>query len=808
MKKFLLSSFLLCSLFLVAQEPPKNNPPTRNNLLNKGSLSGRITDAKTRLPIIGASIIVTDLKTGGSTNANGEYEIKNLAEGKHLVEITHIGYNTIAGNLEISGTTKKDFELSPSVVENNAVIVTGVTKATQLKKIPFQVAVMRKEDLLQSASPNLIDALTKKPGISSLSSGPAIAKPVIRGLGYNRVLTINDGVRQEGQQWGDEHGIEIDEASVSKVEILKGPASIIYGSDAMAGVINIITNTPVATNTLKASIGSNYQSNNRLQAFNTSIGSNRNGINWNLYTSTKKARDYQNKYDDYVFNSRFNEINSGGYAGYNGRWGYSHLLFSSYDLKAGMVEGERDQDGYFVKPVSGGGTARAVESDIKNFTPSFPYQHIRHFKIASDNSFQSGRNRFTLNTAWQHNQREEFGNIDQPKEKQLFFDLRTFTANGQLHLEEKNKWKTSVGIAVMNQQNKNKGLEQLIPDYSFTDLGGFIYAQKELNDKLNLSGGIRFDNRNLEAKDLLDGNLIKGTAFKKSFSNFSGSIGMTAAITNELNIKLNMARAFRAPGIPELASNGNHEGTNRYEYGDANLKSETSFQVDAGFDFSTDHMSFSLSGFYNSFDNFIFYRKLSSALGGDSIINVNGNDLMAFKFDQRKANLSGLEATLDFHPHPLDWLHIQNTFSLVSGRLKEKIEFSNFLPFIPAPRLVTELKAAFKKPSDNIKNFYIKFELDNTFAQDNIFTAYNTETKTAGYLLLNAGIGAEIMSKKEKEIVTINFAATNLGNVAYQNHLSRLKYAPENMATGRQGVFNMGRNFSIKINIPISIALK
>jgi iron complex outermembrane receptor protein len=178
-------------------------------------------------------------------------------------------------------------------------------------------------------------------------------------LGYNRVLTINDGVRQEGQQWGDEHGIEIDESSVNKVEILKGPASLIYGSDAMAGVINIITNVPVENNSVKANIFTNYQTNNKARTLNANLGGNINGINWNLYGSTVAAADYQNKYDGKVYNSKFNQNNFGGYGGYNGKWGYSHLLFSNFNLKAGLVEGERDAQGYFIKPLAGGGNTKA-----------------------------------------------------------------------------------------------------------------------------------------------------------------------------------------------------------------------------------------------------------------------------------------------------------------------------------------------------------------------------------------------------------------------------------------------------------------
>ena len=358
----------------------------------------------------------------------------------------------------------------------------------------------------------------------------------------------------------------------------------------------------------------------------------------------------------------------------------------------------------------------------------------------------------------------------------------------------------------MQQNNTNKGIEQLIPNYNLFDFGVYAFTQKIIN-KITLSGGLRFDNRHVDAGNLLDGGAIKGGAFKKSFSNFSGSAGVAAQVSKKVNLKLNIARGFRAPSIPELASNGAHEGTIRYEYGNNHLKSETSLQVDAGIEYGTEHISFGLSAFYNSFNNFIFYRKLSAINGSDSLVIVNGDALTAFKFDQNKATLTGFEATLDIHPHPLDWLHILNSFSLVSGQLKTPIEGNKFLPFIPATKLVTEIKGSFNDLTKNIHNFYIKFEVDNTFDKNNVFTVYNTETKTPGYTLLNAGIGADVVSAKNKTLFSLSFSALNIADVAYQNHLSRLKYAEENLATGRQGVFNMGRNYSIKINVPLNIKL-
>ena len=196
MKQLLLFTFFLFSFhFLVNANPVK------------GSLSGCVRDLKTGKPIERASVYISDVRVGVSTNQQGEFIIDNLSDGNHLVEVSHIGYATVAITIEVKGDTHKDFNLLESIVENSTVVVTGVSKATQLKKIPFQVSVMRKQDLLQSSSMNIIESITKNAGVSSLSTGPAISKPLIRGLGYNRVLTINDGVRQEGQQWGDEHGI-------------------------------------------------------------------------------------------------------------------------------------------------------------------------------------------------------------------------------------------------------------------------------------------------------------------------------------------------------------------------------------------------------------------------------------------------------------------------------------------------------------------------------------------------------------------------------------------------------------------------
>lgn len=774
---------------------------------NRTQLSGKITDVKTGAPLPGASIVLAESKIGTFADDSGNYALNNVPFGHTLIEVSYSGYKALVEHVDVEpGTNTHNFALTPSIVENEAVTITAVGNATSVRKAPISITRVNKAELLATPSTNIIDAISRQPGVSQLSTGPAISKPIIRGLGYNRLVVINDGVRQEGQQWGDEHGIEIDANSVNRVEIVKGPASLIYGSDALAGVVNIITTNPAPVNTIKANVLSSYNTNNKQRSFFGSIGGNHSGFNWNAWGDVTAAADYKNKYDNRVWNSKFNNKNFGGYVGYNGAWGFSHLIVSNFNQKLGIIEGDRNANGSFIKALPNGIDGEPTGSDFNSTDPFVPYQHIRHLKVIADNSFKAGSGKITLNLAWQHNQRQEFGSPDDPNEMGLFFDLRTISYNTAYHFDDENGWTTSIGIGGMQQGNQNKGIEVLIPEYDLFDVGAFIYSQKTLG-KSTLSGGIRFDNRSLNSKEFLEGGDIKFNGFKKNFSNVSGSVGVSYAATQNLLLKLNLARGFRAPSIPELASNGAHEGANRYEYGDPNLKSETSWQGDLGFEINSEHVLFTASAFYNYINNFIFYRKLSGVGGGDSLVLVDQDLIPAFQFRQHTARLAGFEALLDLHPHPLDWLHWQNTISYVRGTFKEPIDGVKNVPFIPATRLLSELKAELLPKGKTFRNLYLYFEVDHTFNQNKAFIAYDTETPTKGYTLLNAGISANVTSK-DKTLFSIYVLGNNLADVAYQNHLSRLKYTDVNPVTGRMGIFNMGRNFSIKLNIPLSFNTK
>jgi len=786
---------------------------------SKTSLSGKVTDKTTGLTLPGVSIYIPDLKTGGVTTSEGTYKIENLPTSKVLVQVSLIGYQTIVETVDLSLLTTKDFVLELAVKEMHEVVVTGTSHAGEKNHTPTPVTVVSKTELLQSASANVIDAIAKQPGISQVTTGTSISKPVIRGLGYNRVVVVNDGIRQEGQQWGDEHGIEIDEFGVNKVEILKGPATLSYGSDAMAGVINMISAPTLPQGTINGNILGNYQTNNGQYAYSANVSGNIKGFIWDVRYSAKQAHAYKNSFDNYVYGSGFKENTISGIVGLNKHWGYSHLHFSAYHLQPGIVEGSRDSvSGKFFKKFARNDSTVVdtivSDTELRSYTIGIPYQDICHYKAVLNNNFYLGNGNLKTTLGFQQNQRKEFGEVQNPDDYGLFFLLNSINYDARYVFAEKNKWQSSLGVNGMYQQSQNKGEEFLVPAYTLFDIGGFVTVKKSY-DKFDISGGLRYDIRKMDSDQLLLDTLgrpttasdpkyfIKFNGFSTSFSNVSGSLGATYQFSDHVFTKINISRGFRAPNIAELGANGEHEGSGRYEMGDAKLKPETSLQFDLALGINTEHVSAEFDLFYNSISHFIYTRKLNSSSGGDSIVDTT-NPIPTFLFSQGNADLFGGEALVDIHPHPLDWLHFENAFSFVIATQQNATDSTRYLPFIPGPKFSSLLRADLKKTGKALKNLYVKAGVEYYFEQDRSYSAFGTETTTPAYLLVNLGMGTDFLSK-EKTVCSLFVSVNNLGDVTYQDHLSRLKYADVNYASGRRGVYNMGRNVSVKLVVPFGL---
>jgi len=778
------------------------------------TLQGKITDKATGEPLIGVAIYFPDVKTGAVSDESGAYKINNLPKTTLEVQVTYMGHQSVLTTIDLRKTSFQNFMLEESSAKIDEVVVTAVSGATQLVRTPTPISLVAKTELLRAASTNLMDALASQPGISQITTGGGISKPVIRGLGYNRVVVVNDGIRQEGQQWGDEHGIEIDEQAVNKAEILKGPASLMYGSDAMAGVISLFSAPTLPEGKIEGNVLANYQTNNGLMAYSLNLAGNKKGIIWDLRYSDKRAHAYRNSYDGYVYNSGFQEHAFTGLVGLNKEWGYSHLTFSTYQLTPGIIEGNRDSiSGKFIKPVALNatteGTAIATNADAMSYSHGMPYQQVTHYKAVWNSNVILGDGSLKTTIGYQQNRRQEFEDVLDPTHYGLYFLLNTVNYDVHYILPPTKGFTASFGINGMYQHSQNKGEAFLVPEYKLFDAGLFAIASKALG-RFDISGGLRVDNRHEHGDDLyLNGANVptsgsnpsathRFTAFTTNFSGVTGSLGASWRITNDLHAKFNLSRGFRAPNIGELASNGVHDGTVRYEIGDPNLKSEHSLQVDFQVGYSSRYFSAEVDLFSNRINNFIFSRKLNGVAGGDSITNW----YQTYKFVSGKAQIMGGEATVDIHP--IDQLHFENSFSYVSSVQLNQSDSTKYLPMTPAPKWKSDLRLDLLRHGKVLKNAYINIGLEHYFAQNHYYAAFGTETATPAYTLLEAGIGGDIVHKG-KTVCSLYINGNNLTDAAYQSHLSRLKYEDVNNATGREGVYNMGRNFSIKLLVPIGL---
>ncbi len=794
----------------------------------KTILTGKVTDKETGETLPGVTLYIPDLKTGAVSAIDGTYKIINLPARKVLLQISLIGYKTMLVTIDLSKTVAKDFALESSIKEINEVVVTGTSKATEIRMSPVPIAVIDSKHLQENLSSNVIDAIAKLPGVNTVTTGPNVSKPFIRGLGYNRILTLNDGVRQEGQQWGDEHGIEVDGFSIARIEVVKGPASLIYGSDALAGVVNLIPEPPVTEGVMKGSFLSNYQSNNGLLAYSAAIAANNNGFIWGGRLSDKEATNYQNKIDGRVYGTSFKEKDADVYIGLNKEWGYSHLKFSVFDDLQSIPDGSRDSvSRKFTKQISEADTLRPIvsDADLKTYTIPVLHQYVQHYKIVSSNNFIIGNGKLGLNLGYQQNIRREFSHPENPDIAGLYLVLKSYTYDLKYHFPEKNGWESTIGLNGMYQTNANMGSEFIIPDYNLFDIGPFAFVKKTFK-KLDVSAGLRYDTRSFKNDGMYTkkdpqtgfemqtsdtaGAVHPFTAYSHSFSGASGSFGATYSLSDNFFLKANIARGYRAPNISEISANGVHPGTNIYQIGNPDFKSELSLQEDVGVFYSAKHITVEADVFDNTISNYIYNAKVLNGKGLDSII-VPGNQ--TFQFQAAQAQIYGGELSIDIHPHPhpLDWLHFENSISILYALNKGVnggapiTDSTKYLPFIPPMHTHSELRADFKKKFKHFSSLYAKVEMEYYAEQNRAYLAYNTETVTPGYTLFNAGIGADVINKAGKTIASIHVLGNNITDAAYQSHLSRLKYFEEypNNGSSHSGIYNMGRNISFKLLIPL-----
>ncbi len=638
------------------------------------------------------------------------------------------------------------------------VVVSGL-KVTKPNETPINISSVSVQKMRTNGSLNISDALAKMPGISQLNTGVAISKPVIRGLYGNRIQTVLSGLRFDNQQWQDEHGLGLSDMGIDRVEVIKGPVALLYGSESLGGILNVIEEAPALPGT-------------KVGEINTRIFSNTYGIytqlglkaatekrSWRIRAGVSSNADYTDGNNNRILNSRF-----GGYY-LKGSLGFKKKNWTSYNNYSGSY----DNYGFIT-----GDNQNSVENDGRlSRSMKGPHHTVLLNSLSSQNTIRLKSSSIKLNAGLQSNLRLE----DEGGAKiSLDMLLSTVLYNLQWIKPISQKTEFIVANQTIFENNTNFGSRKIIPDANMLESGLSFFVKNNLN-KLITETGVGFTVRNIHTFLTPDVNTPAREIqpFNKTKPSVNGAFGLTFNPTTAFNAKFNFSTGFRSGNLAELSSNGLHEGTLRWEVGDPNLKIEQNMNTELSFAYTGPLITFSVASFYNHFSNYIFLDPTGTQYLGFNV----------YRFHQFNANLYGGEAGIGFHIPSARRFSYRTDFSTVIGKLAS----GNYLPFIPADKFHHELSGEFPHIK-KIDKLSFNISVDNILAQKH---PAQFETPTDDYTLLNAGATAAIT--RGKKTITLSIAGNNLLNRNYYDHLSRFK---------DYGIHNIGRNIVLDLNIPFS----
>jgi len=702
------------------------------------SFKGRVLDAESNQPLPYATIYLPDTDNGVIADAEGRFEITSYPRSIIRLQISSVGYESLLEEIDASKVNEREFRIKPSHFELKELIISfpagklSDENVVEVEKIPLS-------PLNGGRSINLATTLANMPGVDQVTTGSGIGKPVIRGLTGNRIVTYTQGIRLENQQFGDEHGLGENAIGVSRVEVIKGPASLLYGADALGGVLYLVDERYAAMNKTEGFISSQFLSNTSALNSGAGLKINKNGIKWNLFGAHNSNRDYKIPNGKRVENTRFDETSVKSSLGYNMNNWVGNVRFGHLENRFGIPEG--------------------TLGDEKNRKPEVPFQKIVQNNLSLENVYFAGNSELSLILGLSSNRRKEFE--DDEDVPVLDMELNTITYNLKSSIPLGDKTTLISGLQGMRRENSNAGEEILIPDSETTDVGFYSMLNSSLSERLNIQSGFRVDHRKISTTAFSD---IEKTIpeLERTFSSFNFSAGGIYKLS-KLTFRANVATGFRPPNTAELLSNGEHEGTLRYEIGNQSLENERAIQTDLNIQFENEHLTIGVNPFYNRIKDYIYISPTGALIDGSEV----------YEYLQVDAKLYGAEIGIHFHPHSIHWLHLETNFASVYA----EDDLSEPLPLIPANRIQSKLSAEIflKKKVDG--NLYVEhlYKLD----QDRVSSLEET---TDSYHLLNLGSTFEVGS------FMFEAGINNVLNTRYIDHLSRLK--PE-------GIPNQGRNIFI-----------
>ena len=759
------------------------------------TLSGYIKTEDNK-PLPGASIQLTPGNRGVASGSQGEFRFSNIPAGSYLLRVSAVGAETRELSLQLESDTVLVIVMKQAVVTLAEVSIEGKYDEFRRENDARSVEIVNDEFIRKNMAGSLMQTLERLPGVNSMSIGSGQSKPVIRGLSFNQVIVAENGIKHESQQWGADHGVEVDQYDVEQAEVIKGPASLMYGSDAIAGVIDLRQTFVPEPFTAGGSLNLSGQSNNSQGALSLGLF-NRNDKFW------AKARftliDYADyrvptdsiEYYSYYFRLKDKKLRNTAGGEKNGSLalGYIKGRFNSVLF----VNNTFSKSGFFANAHGLEIRNSQIDYDRDDRDIDLPYQQVNHFKVHLRNTLVHAGLNHHIDLAWQNNKRLEFSEAvehgympEPPDSLERSFEKQTLSFAWAVSNQDTGLIRFSAGINAERQDNASGGWGFILPSFRRTTAGAYLLGETRPVKKWLLLAGARFDAGFISTKAYSDWFMSpsdngeafiykqRATASDLRFSHLSGSVGSVYK-SEGLILKVNLGNSFRLPLAKELASDGVNYHMYRFEKGNMNLKPETAWQLDAGLELNRKQWAAEISPFLAWFPSYVYLNPTYQYYEG----------LQVFNYTQTEVLRAGGE------------IHLHYTIfrELKSGLIGEYVWSEQIsgdkkgfgLPFSPPASVMFNLTY---QPDP------YRFTRDTWFSVDFKIAAAQNQTvppekKTPGYQILNLSAGTTITAGKQK--IELSLRISNLLNSRYLNHTSyyRLIEVPE-----------PGRGFQMGIKIP------
>jgi len=760
------------------------------------SVGGRVVDADSGQPLEGVSVVVG--KSGTVTDSYGSFKL-SFPSSEYVLVVTHIGYQK--QSIELNRIDLRDeliVRLESEFTSLDEVEIFGQTPQQRAQELSTVTVGVSKDFLITNRENSLMQTLRKIPGVSTITIGSGQSKPVIRGLGFNRVSVVQNGIKHEAQQWGNDHGLEIDQYAVEDVQIIKGPASLLYGSDAIGGVIDIRPPQTPAKNTFSGDINLTGETNNELIGVSSSIVARNE--NW-FYRARVTYRDYADYkvptdrvlYDNYVFELADNRIRNtaGNETNFGLTFGFVGERFKSETSLSNM----NGNNGFFANAHGLEVRSSSIDYDASFRDVDLPFHEVNHFKWIQNFQFFRPNSTLQIDFGFQNNERTEqsepvpHGYMPKPSSSsERVFSKNTFTINIHNSLENRGAHELSFGFNGEIQNNRIGGWGFLIPSFKRFTAGVFAFDHIRLSEYLHLQGGLRYDVGRVRTDAYVDWfqtpvenligiyefqNLQRASDEDLSFGSYSGSIGMSY-LKERTALKFNLGKSFRIPLANELASDGVNYHMYRFERGQLDLKAEESYQFDFEWNQTGDMLQFGFSPFVNYFTNFIYLNPTADYY----------ETLQVYAYQQAAVLRYGGEFSFGLMINQS--LSLDSSVEYVYAEQLDGPKKGFTLPFNPPLSSLFSLSKSFKT-GELFRNTRLIADYRITAAQNRIVPP---EEKTPGYQLFNLSLLSELYLNNSTEPLNLRFKINNLFNTKYFDHTSfyRLIDVPE-----------PARNFSLSI---------